>query len=359
MSETALPRLGVYAIAHESEAPVTDDYTTLVMIHGFAWCGGTFQRMIPFAKENNSRVVLINRRDYPELVSVADLGTEDNHPESEPLSPDDIAKMYSAEGVAEFMKERASDVYGLLVELIKSGRVAEKGGIALCAWSFGTQFANALLAHASSLSREEEVDVVSKMRHVGNLDMPSLFLGYPPKDGCWNPLLDMTIDPDERVKIFMRWITGYFLHGETVDELVPRDFTLDIPPTLDTMSPDDIASAMYVNPGFPGASDDVLFRAVMDFGICDKLRRQAYLNLDENDPWAHVKVRHVFGDRSAWSEFWGAECLRKEIEDERKAGRRPRQVEIVRLRGANHFGGWDQPKRTLRALLGKNPDMDD
>ncbi|TCD61717.1 hypothetical protein EIP91_008026 [Steccherinum ochraceum] len=356
MSDTPSERLGVFAVAHESEAPPTDDYLTLVMVHGYAWHAGIFKRLLPFASKHNTRIVLINRRDYPG---------------SEPFTTDDLAKLNLVEGLREFMKDRAKEVYVLLMESIKTGRVSPKGGIVLGAWSWGTQFTTALLAHAASLPAENGIDVVSNIRfvvHLGALhtskkllsstdstlsDMPSHFMGYPPKKEFWMPLFDMSLDPNERVRLFARWVTGHFMHGETADEIVPSDYSADIPPTLDTMTPEDLESTLCIAPGAPGASDDVLVRVIMQTGVCVDLKRAAFFDIDPSSDWAKVKLRMIFADRSTWAEFWAAEGMRLEIEKAEKEGKPHRDIEIVRFRNVNHYACWDHPERTLVMLLGK------
>jgi len=320
-----------------------DDYVTVVMLHGFVWHAGTFKRMIPFAKKYNARLILVNRRDYPG-------STPFTEEELNQLASTVSGTPQAIESLRSFVRDRAMDLYQLLETLIKVDNIPQRGGIVVGGWSFGTQFTTALLAHAGSFP-VGEINVASYIRHVVNLDMPSHFLGYAAKEGCWNPLLDSTLPEGEGLKIFPRWVSGYFLHGETVADLVPRDFTPDIPPTLDRMTPEDLQSALYVVPGLPGASDNVLSRAVMTLKISSEIKHAAVFPPGSGD-WDKLELHHIFGDRSSWSEFWGAECLREEIAKEQKLGRRARPVEIVRLRGANHFSAWDYPERTLVAILG-------
>ncbi|KAH8105126.1 alpha/beta-hydrolase [Cristinia sonorae] len=347
MTELTLKQRGLYAV-HDTGAPSeSDDYLTLVMLHGLAWHAGTFRHMLPFAKKYNARVILVNRRDYPE---------------STPFSDEEMKTLRSAvevtpeatETLRGFVKDRALDLYQLLETLIKVDNIPKKGGIALGAWSFGTQFTAALLAYGASFP-VGDVDVVSYLKYVVNLDQPSHFLGYPPKEGCWNPLLDPTLPEGEGLKIFPRWVSGYFMHGEKPEDIAPRDFSSEILPTLDRMTPEDLQSALFVPPGLPGASDDVLFRAVMIHQLSGEVRKAVIFPASHDSAWSKVKLRHVWGDRSTWSEFWGAVCLEREIEAETKEGKFARHVEFVRLRGANHFSAWDQPERTLRVLLGGEP----
>ncbi|THH31270.1 hypothetical protein EUX98_g2928 [Antrodiella citrinella] len=300
--------------------------------------------MLPFAKKHNVRVILANRRDYPEATPFTE--AEFNQLTSSlSVTPEGI------QNLRDFLRDRAADLYQLLETLIQVDNVPQKGGIVVGGWSFGTQFTTTLLAHAGSIP-VGDIDVASYIRYIVNLDMPSHILGYAPIEGGWNPLLDLTLPGAERVNIFPRWVSGYFMHGETVAELIVRDFTEEISPTLDRMTHEELQSCLFVAPGEPGASDDMLFRAIRMHDITSELREMIVFPTGNGGLWDNVKLRHVFCDRSTWSEFWGAHCLREEISKAEQSGKRVRPIEIVRLRGANHFSAWDDPERTLVALMG-------
>ncbi|KAI0713888.1 hypothetical protein C8Q76DRAFT_732741 [Earliella scabrosa] len=50
----------------DSGAPTgSTDYTTLVLVHGLMWHGANFEKLLPYAKQNNARIIAVNRRDYP------------------------------------------------------------------------------------------------------------------------------------------------------------------------------------------------------------------------------------------------------------------------------------------------------
>lgn len=134
-------------------------------------CSGIFGRLFPLAKSHNVRVVLVNCRDYPgarpytqeerDLLSLmTPEGTE---------STAEIAE--AAKKLDTFLKERARELFDLLVELVQDGRVApvqladNAGGIVVAGWSFGCIWMTALLAHVAAFIGEG-LDLSAYVRRV-------------------------------------------------------------------------------------------------------------------------------------------------------------------------------------------------
>ena len=128
----------------------------------------TFRKMLPIAESRNARLFLANRRDYPG---------------STPYTFEERLALFSAavEGktdadsarkkVVGWMRERAREVYDLLVHLVTAHRIplaqpeANKGGIIVVGWSFGTTLMTALLANMASFP-VENVDLRKYLRRV-------------------------------------------------------------------------------------------------------------------------------------------------------------------------------------------------
>ncbi|KAL1947093.1 hypothetical protein VTO73DRAFT_14054 [Trametes versicolor] len=53
--------------------------------------------------------------------------------------------------------------------------------------------------------------------------------------------------------------------------------------------------------------------------------------------WRNVPVRHLWGNRSTWEMPWAAKLLDEELEQAKNAGKRVRDIVLVRFKGANHF----------------------
>ncbi|KAH9933983.1 uncharacterized protein BXZ73DRAFT_100821 [Epithele typhae] len=342
-------------IALDSGAPAgSTDFTTLVMIHGYNCPGGMFAKLVPLAHKHNSRVVFVNRRDYPgaKPYDAAELAVLK---EAAAVVSADPAKAHSL--LAPFMKERAREVFDLLAHIVEEGNITlpqkEKntGGIIVGGWSFGTAWMTALLAHVADFSAGSPVAVDAYVRRVILHDGSYPILGYPSPDSPdnYNPTLDpaffdLSTDPT----VALRWVSGYFAHGDTEATLQKR-VPLDTPtPTLLTLTPEETASALCVTPGLPGGSDQLLFNTGVDCGLFTALREAALATPSDARGWPAVEVRYVWCEASVWEMVWCAWSIRKEME-EKVAGMR--EVRILRLPKANHFVHWDEPERSLKVFL--------
>lgn len=153
-------------------------------------------------------------------------------------------------------------------------------------------------------------------------DPPYHALGYPPPPDSYNPLIHPSLAPGEGVKLFPAWVSGYYLHGNSPSSLEHRVALQDPPPTILTMSLEEIQGALYDPPTIPGGSD----------------------------------------------------ALQVEIEEAKNSGKPLRNISLMRLSRANHFvshsepycdsrthgpftqAHWDQPERALKALLSDAPE---
>jgi hypothetical protein len=104
--------------------------------------------MRPFATQNNARLVIINRRDFPG---------------SEPYTEAERAQLVSARTAPEdeavallesYMCDRAREIFDFLGAFIKQEQVpparGHNGGVILCTWSFAAIWMMGLLANVGS-----------------------------------------------------------------------------------------------------------------------------------------------------------------------------------------------------------------
>ncbi|KAI0359970.1 hypothetical protein OH77DRAFT_1446728 [Trametes cingulata] len=343
--------------------PGSTDYTSVVILHGYAWHSGIFSKLIPYAHPHNARLLLVNRRDYPGSVPYM----EADRALLRPLTPEVLANpdalREAKEGVEAFMKARARELYDFLEELVKTNdvrpvdRQSDKGGIIVAGWSLGSTWMTALLAHVASFP-VGDVKLGDYMRRVVLFDPPYHSLGYPPPEPpLYNPLFDEELPLEDREGAFTKWVSGYYVHGDTLDTLERRAYLLSPPPTLSTLTSEDVQRTLCLPPGEPGGSDQVLLHTAIGVGLFGMQRDQAlYLPAPgtpiEGDAWPDVEVRHVLGERSICEAIWGAMMLRKEVEAGYAQGLPIRRVRMVSIKGANHFVQWDQPELALRSLVG-------
>ena len=151
--------------------------------------------------------------------------------------------------------------------------------------------------------------------------------------------------PSEALKIFPQWVSGYYAHGEGADKLEYK--ALEHPlPTMLSMNPSELQQCMEVSPALPGGSDEQLFRLGVQSGAFIKLREiVVYLDKGVEDPrdghalrrWDDVEIKQIWCDQSVWESTWAFHCLQSDLDDRKKAGKMSRKVDMVRLRGGNHF----------------------
>ncbi|KAI0350957.1 hypothetical protein OH77DRAFT_1412060 [Trametes cingulata] len=333
----------------------SSDYTTVVILHGYAWQSSIFSKLIPLAQAYNARIILLNRRDYP--------GSKPYTEAERALLPPHATSTEAgaaAESMKVFMKERARELYDFLLELVKSGNVpkanreGKKGGIIVAGWSFGTSWMTALLANVASFPVEVP-SLTEYMRRVVFLDPPHHSLGYPPPANPYNPLFDPEIPEAERERAFTNWVSGYYVHGDTPDTLERKTPLREPPPTLSTLTPEEVGRMLYLPPGAPGGSDAILVEMGIKLGLFESMREGAlYMRRGEDtgDGWKDVEVRYVSCERSVWEMPWGTLLLKKELEEAKAKGLPVRSVKMVFVKGANHFVQWDNPDLALRAIVG-------
>ncbi|KAI8992840.1 Alpha/Beta hydrolase protein [Trametes punicea] len=350
------------SVVQDSGIPESSsDYTTLVIVHGYAWHSGIFSKLIPLARKYNARIVLVNRRDYPGSQPLTTAERALLLSSASETTDNQTAIPSALENMKIFMRDRARELYDFLVGLTKSGNVASpdaennKGGIILAGWSFGTGLITAFLANVASFP-VGEIKLSDYVRRVVFLDPPFHVLGYPMPENPYNPLFDSEIPTEERGKAFTNWVSGYYFHGDTLDTLERRTSLVDPRPTLSTLTPEDISHALFLPPAAPGGSDEILLQTGIKVGLYEALRKEAFYtsagnkHLDE-DRWRDVEVRYVSCERSVWEMPWGTMNLEKELEFARTQGLPMRNVQLVFVKDANHFVQWDKPEHALRALV--------
>ncbi|KAF9484545.1 alpha/beta-hydrolase [Pholiota conissans] len=340
---------GVFAIRDSGIPANTQDYTTLILIHGFAWHSGGFVRLLPIAAAANARVVLLNRRDYPGSARIPDKERRDL--EALPSMPAHAAR----ETLRDHMRIRARELYDFLIDFVKKEPVTVKGGLVLAGWSYGCNFVTALLAESPNFPKTpDNARLVDRIKRTVIYDPPYHALGYKSPTNWYNPIFDSSIAPDERPKRFLTWVSGYYDHGETVFLLEQRTASADPRPTVLAMSPEDIEYGMDIRPTLPGGSDSIMLNEGIKHGLFATLREEAiYIGKypRRGREWNDIGLKYLWCDHSIWEMPYGALTFQGEIDDAKKMGRAMREVSVVRLKGANHFYHWDQPERALRAII--------
>ena len=338
--------------------------------------------MIPYARKLRTRLVLVNRRDYPGAQPYSEQARRLLSPGT--ADPDALRSSMSC-----FMKDRALEFAAFLAGLVQEGGIApaqrrrNAGGIVLVGWSMGGLWMTAFLAHISSspygqtlrryvrriIIYGEPLPLPSFSPRVALVhqavvcaDTPSTTLGYPRPENIFDAFM-LAMQGDRRF-LTSDWFSGYFAHGRTVDTLEYKTPLLHPPPTQSTLSPAERESLSAREPVSRGGSDQILafegyrsglFREIWESALylnprsppqsgveVDGVGRAGAARVAEesahwHSQWEDVEVRHVWCDMSFWETPHAALMIQAELADARAHGRRVRDVASVRLRGMNHF----------------------
>lgn len=321
--------------------------------------------MIPFASQHNSRLVLVNRRDYPGSVPFTDEERERLRASERP----DVEGLEALSILLSYSQDRAIEFHDMLRSFVSTQGLSEKSVVVIC-WSFGSAWLTQFLAHVPSLPTEQPQlhKYIKRVVWLGEfhlflshhrtltlrLDPPYHALGYPPPSTFYNPLTDSSHPVGEGIKLFPAWVSGYYTHGDSAHELEHRTPLQEPPPTILTMTPSEVAMALFPGPGEVGGSDEVFLHSGVRCGLWQILRQRALFisppSLDASDDekenlrgWNDLELRYVWCDHSVWELPWATWALQEELAEAAKAGREVRKVTLMRLRKANHF------VRTFRA----------
>ncbi|OJT03294.1 hypothetical protein TRAPUB_6072 [Trametes pubescens] len=370
---------GLYVHSDSGALAGRDDYTTLIIVHGYVWHAGrrimscywsTFVKLQPLAATYGVRIIALNRREYPGSVpyTAEERALLPPVPDKPLTDPEHIRS--SQQMLETFMRDRAHELYqsvqGLVVErnLPPARAESQTSGIVLIGWSLGATWMTALLAHIAEFP-VGAVNLRDYVRRVVLFDPPSFLLGYPyPARNRWNPLFDTSLTYEERGQVFTNWITSYFAHGDTLDTFERRHALKTPPSTIAAMSKEDFEATVHVQPGVPGGSDWTLMHGCHALGVYGTLRKGAlFLPQDgekktSGEEWRDVEVRYVWGDRSVWDVPYAALLLRQEVADGVRDGKSMRKFTSLCVKGTNHFSQWDDPGRALQAFLAEPQECD-
>jgi len=355
MSHNEWKTAGVFAYKDTGVPTTTSQgqYPTLVMVHGMAFQAGVFSRLTEKAGKLGARIVLINRRGYPS---------------SQPFSDEERNLLISSADdtvggplkVDNFVKGLARELYDFLHHLVSAGDIPLKS-ITLAGWSLGALWMMAFLAHAPSFSATE-VALHQYFRRVIVYEPVPLLLSYHHPD-LYDPVRDPTLAPGEHGKVFLRWVSGYYAHGDTLETLAQRDTLPDPRPSIENMSPDDLVQNLYAEAAQPDHMDLILLQSSYKHGTWERIRVAALFPSQataSDREWGEIEFRFIWCDRSAWLFIWGAWEFKADVAKNAKEGKgsekkQMRKTSTVCIRGGNHFAHWDDPERTLSVLLADKP----
>ena len=175
-------------------------------------------------------------------------------------------------------------------------------------------------------------------------------------------LIDESLPPPERGRIFGEWVSGYYSHRsmtsrnyEDLEFLTPDKVP---PPTTTRMTLEEIMGMSCST----GAESDMRLQSIDPMILAEQTRR-ALFDEDVAKAWPRVEVEHILCDRSPWviiDALWWLESLQEQADG------KGRKVTFTRMSEANHFVSvsveirpfvksetlfqphWDMPEETIR-----------
>ncbi|KAF9072658.1 hypothetical protein BDP27DRAFT_1217333 [Rhodocollybia butyracea] len=193
------------------------NYTTVMILHGSAFNGFSFEKVHKYFLKNNIRSVAWNRRDYRGSSELTDADLEDLRL-----------------GRKDFLDGRAVQMAQFLVLFIEKEHIIKvnfeenTGGIALMGWSMGVASVMPFFSDPSLFGEETYNFLEPYIKNLILLDPPASSLGYP--EICNQEIYDPWYDPEyqtpeEKFQGFCSWVSTYYDHpnlsinSPTFDEL--------------------------------------------------------------------------------------------------------------------------------------------
>jgi len=338
-------------------------YTTLILVHGTLFHGATYSPMLSFAAKHNIRLVALNLRGYPKSTPFSEeeaaIAQSGDYPSLDAFIA--ARGLEVASFVAWFIQEHALPRLSTTITL--DGTESIHGGVSLLGWSYGTAIMLSFLAHADRVSQETREFLDGYLRTCILHDPPALALGLPGPDlkYAYSPFRDPTLTAQEMSDGFGIWVSSYFqysphilaaldtsddLHALLVDFSTHYKAVADPPhrrPTVLRMSPEQLQGC---------ADSHGALRSHLPILAADPSIYSANLRAALMEPKAWPRLRVVY----AWCDMTVADCVygtAQFAKMQREAWPATgRQVEMLRMRGANHFVHWDDPERALQDLAG-------
>ncbi|KAA1470200.1 hypothetical protein DENSPDRAFT_676571 [Dentipellis sp. KUC8613] len=317
--------------------PLEGTYLTIVLVHGTAIHGGIFARMLPHAKENRLRLVVVNRRDYPGSTRLTD-------EELQALASPD------AETRAEYFRQRALEFGEFLAWFVQNEKIPlytitdngkPEGGIVLLGWSSATTSILGLLAFPDRVPEKTREILEPYFRAMCLYDTPRWSYGIPDPQGFYHPLRDTARPVEERAVIFQSWVSGYYAHPDIHSgdvSTLTQESLKEPPPSMDAMTPEEKdgvsqkdaaerSETLVVNMSPP------TFYAQIDMALKEET---AWL-------WPRCKIRTLWCQQSLWEMVSANWEVNKLYKAKKEKGEKVRVLESTPLPGANHFLHWDKP----------------
>ncbi|KAF9466349.1 Alpha/Beta hydrolase protein [Collybia nuda] len=310
--------------------PHTENYTTIIFIHGHTFHAGVFQRLANLATGRSLRVICLNRREYP--------GT----------SPYITQELKAIQHGNETERTNVINQQGIYLasfvnKVIEILSLPQSGGVVLSGWSMGNIFSIAVLASISQLPAATKARLQTYVKQVILWDPPSQSLGIPDPVGAYNPLWDEELPSEARGPAFGKWCASYFHHGDlrsrNFSEFNQRNPDAEPKPTVESMTQEELFSVADFVSG--SKCETILVEPAFEKILATQTEKALFDQATRKE-WGGAKFWHIYGSANSWNIIYSVWCL------EKKVG--PLDLNFKLMEGANHLFMWEDPARALDFL---------
>ena len=169
------------------------------------------------------------------------------------------------------------------------------------------------------------------------IDPPYFLFGIPKPPLAWHPLAP-GLTPDEAIRAFSDWVSGYYVHGDhqyrDLDKLEYRFPNSGLNSTsAATMTKEDMEILIDRRP--LAGSDFILKKS---FDRCNAWPAQLHNALfGKVDYLPRTKIVHMWGSRSIWETVISPWSIKSIVNQAQQDQIRHRKLDFVELQDANHF----------------------
>ncbi|KAI0770163.1 alpha/beta-hydrolase [Fomes fomentarius] len=354
------------AVMHyeDSGAPSeSNDYATLVIVHGAGFHGASFRPLVPFAAEHKLRLIIPSLRDYPG---------------STPYTKEELDDLRGVESGRQekALRARASELVAFLTGIVESegippihpapGSNAPTGGISLVSWSAGNCQTMALFAYADQFPEADQKLLGAYLRTYV-LYEPSLAStggSVPEALQAIKATREAAMSLDDLTAAFSTSVSAYYPPFTFPDAIHPdprytprtalhehsNSIDWKFTPTTSRMTCEELRDMLHSEPIDTDGSQSLLRR--LNPAIYSQNMERALLDrrlVGGNEILPHLRIHVVWCDMSVGECVWASVLLHFRHAEAQEEWRRP--MELHKLEQANHFVHWEEPERFVKMLV--------
>ncbi|KAJ7087027.1 Alpha/Beta hydrolase protein [Mycena crocata] len=333
---------GIEILYTDSGAPNTEDYTTIVALHGCGFNGYCFERLHEYAPKYNVRMIFWNRRDYRGSTKYTDEELEDLRA-----------------GRKRFQDRLALQISWFLEHFIRNehtpkispGRAA--GGFVLMGWSFGNATLLALFGDPEVVPNSLYEMLEPHVRSLVLYDPPFVALGYPAPvlEGIYDPCNDPECTTVDQVyDNFQQWVSSYFQHSN-ITTGCPSGMSFEKLTERRTIAQwTEVQKARYCDKSEALRSELPAFAPPMQRTLRMQSQKALFDEGLARSYFPNINVLHISGDATCYYCMWAYMESSRLYSEAIGRGEIVRPITFKLLEG-NHFLHYDVPELFIRELL--------